>query len=46
MQNAIVYRCVRMIAEASASVPLCLYQGDAEITAHPLLDLLARLAPG
>ena len=46
MQNAIVYRCVRMIAEASASVPLCLYQGDAEITTHPLLDLLARPAPG
>jgi phage portal protein BeeE len=27
MQNAIVYRCVRMIAEAAASVPLCLYDG-------------------
>ena len=46
MQNAIVYRCVRMIAEAAASVPLCLYEGDAEITEHPLLDLLARPSPG
>ena len=42
MQNAIVYRAVRMIAEAAASVPLLLYQGDEEITAHPLIDLIAR----
>ena len=42
MQNAIVYRAVRMISEAAASVPLLLYEGDAEIEQHPLLDLLAR----
>lgn len=42
MQNAIVYRAVRMISEAAASVPLLLYEGDAEIDEHPLLDLLAR----
>ena len=41
-KNAIVYRCVRLIAEASASVPWLLYDGAAEIDAHPLLDLLAR----
>ena len=35
-----------MIAEAAASVPLLLYQGDEEITEHPLLDLLARPNPG
>ncbi len=29
MQNAIVYRSVRMIAEAAASVPLLLYERDA-----------------
>src|SRR5918999_5793949 len=46
MQNAIVYRSVRMIAEAAASVPLLLYAGDEEIGAHPLLDLLARPSPG
>ena len=28
-QNAIVYRSVRMVAEAAASVPLLLYEGDA-----------------
>jgi HK97 family phage portal protein len=46
MQNAILYRAVRMIAEAAASVPLLLYQGDDEIAEHPLLDLLARPNPG
>ncbi|CFX31375.1 conserved protein of unknown function [Candidatus Filomicrobium marinum] len=41
-QNAIVYRSVRMIAEAAASVPLLLYDGDIELSEHPLLDLIAR----
>ena len=40
MQNAIVYRCVRMIAEAAASIPLLLYRGTQEIESHPLLDLM------
>ena len=30
MKNAVVYRSVRMIAEAAASVPWLLYEGDAE----------------
>ncbi len=42
MQNAIVYRSVRMIAEAAASIPLLLYERDEELAAHPLLDLLRR----
>ncbi len=29
MQNAIVYRCVRLIAEGAASVPWLLYDGAA-----------------
>jgi len=45
MGNAIVYRAVRMIAEAAASVPLLLYEGDEELSEHPLLDLLARPNP-
>jgi HK97 family phage portal protein len=40
--NAIAYRCVRLIAEASASVPWLLYDGAAEVDEHPLLALLAR----
>ncbi len=45
MQNAIVYRCVRMIAECAGSVPLLLYDGDTEIEDHPLLGLIARPNP-
>jgi HK97 family phage portal protein len=40
MQNPVVYRCVRMIAEGAAGVPFLLYEGDKELTAHPLLALL------
>ena len=41
-RNAIAYRCISLIAEASASVPWLLYDGAAEIDEHPLLSLLAR----
>lgn len=40
LKNAIVYRCVRLISEAAASVPILLYDGDQELNEHPLLDLL------
>ena len=43
--NAVGYRCVRMIAEAAASVPWVLYDGVAELEAHPLLDVLAKPNP-
>jgi HK97 family phage portal protein len=42
MQNAIVYRSVRMIAEAAATIPLLLYEGNRELDTHPLLDLVAH----
>ncbi|BCP52818.1 portal protein [Kaistia sp. 32K] len=42
MKNAIVYRAVSMIAEAAASVPPLLYEGDAERPDHPLLALVSR----
>jgi HK97 family phage portal protein len=45
MQNAVVYRCVRMIAEGAASVPFLLYDGAAELDAHPLQALLANPNP-
>ena len=45
MANAIVYRCVRMISEACATIPLCLYDGANEIEDHPLLSLLASPSP-
>jgi HK97 family phage portal protein len=45
LANAIVYRCVRLIAEGAASVPFLLYDGAAELTEHPLLALLAHPNP-
>jgi HK97 family phage portal protein len=41
-KNAVVYRSVRMIAEAVSAVPWLLYDGEAEVGRHPLLALLAR----
>lgn len=43
--NAIVHRAVRLIAEAVGSLSFVLYEGAAELNAHPLLDLLARPNP-
>lgn len=40
--NVIGYRCVRMIAEAAASIPLMLLVDGQEVEAHPLRNLLAR----
>ena len=45
MQNAIVYRCVRMIAECTGSVPLLLYDRDVELEDHPLRLLVRRPNP-
>ncbi|WP_407047991.1 phage portal protein [Methyloraptor flagellatus] len=44
-RNPIVFRAVRMVCEAAASVPLLLYEDDRELTVHPLLDLIARPNP-
>lgn len=41
-QNAICYRCVRMIAEAAASIPLRVVEQGQELDDHPLLALLNR----
>jgi HK97 family phage portal protein len=43
--NAIGYRCVRMIAEAASSVPVLVYDGEKELSSHPLKQLLARPNP-
>jgi HK97 family phage portal protein len=41
-RNPVVYRCVRMIAEAAASVPWLVYEGERELADHPLTALLAQ----
>ncbi|KTR04964.1 portal protein [Aureimonas ureilytica] len=45
MQNPIVYRCVRLVAETAAAVPVLLYDGAQEVETHPILDLLRRPNP-
>ena len=45
VKNAIVHRAVRLLAEAAASVPLLVQEGDGVHDRHPLLALLARPNP-
>jgi HK97 family phage portal protein len=45
MRNAIVHRAVRLTAESVGGLSFVLYEGAAELSAHPLLDLLARPNP-
>ena len=44
-QNAVGFRCVKMIAEAAASVPFRLFTNGELASEHPLLDLLAKPNP-
>ncbi|MDC7677242.1 phage portal protein [Asticcacaulis machinosus] len=42
MKNAVAYRCVRMIIEAAASVPLRVEHDGKRVTDHPLCRLIER----
>lgn len=45
-KNPVAYRCVRMIAEGAAAVPLCVFEGAERAEAgHPLRRLLERPNP-
>ncbi len=44
-KNPVVHRCVRLIAEAAAALPLALNQRGSNAAEHPLLALLARPNP-
>jgi HK97 family phage portal protein len=44
-RNAVCHRCVRMVAEAAASVPWLVYEGREEVPEHPLLALIERPNP-
>jgi HK97 family phage portal protein len=45
MKNAIVHRSVKLVAENVAAVPYKMFEGAHPLTAHPLLDLIARPNP-
>jgi HK97 family phage portal protein len=44
-RNPVVYRCVRLIAEAGGRVPLAVMENGRQLGEHPLLALLARPNP-
>lgn len=44
-RNPVVYRCVRLIAEAAASVPLVVFEAGRRSPNHPLMRLLERPNP-
>lgn len=44
-RNAVVHRCVRIVAEAAAAIPLTLLRDEAELTNHPVASLLAKPNP-
>lgn len=41
-QNTVVYRCVRMVAQACASVPINVREHDQLVRTHDLIDLLRQ----
>lgn len=44
--NVIGFRCVRMIAEACAAVPMRFVEAGAALAEHPLIGLMTRPNPG
>jgi len=44
-KNVIAQRCVRLVAECAASVPIRLRDGEASLDSHPFLDRLAAPNP-
>jgi HK97 family phage portal protein len=45
MKNAIVHRAVKLVSENVGAAPYLAYEGEHPLTAHPLLDLIARPNP-
>lgn len=45
LRNPVVYRCVRMVAEAATRVPLAVLQNGTRLTGHPVLALIGRPNP-
>ena len=46
LRNPVAYRCVKLIAEAAAAVPVVVQDDDRRFEAHPALELLAAPGPG
>ncbi len=46
LSNPVAFRCVKLIAEAAAAVPVVVQDAERRFDAHPVLDLLAAPNPG
>ncbi len=46
VSNPVAFRCVKLIAEAAAAVPIVVQDALRRFDAHPVLDLLAAPNPG
>ena len=44
-RNAVSYRCVRLVAEAAASMPFLVFENGDELEDHPFLKLMKRPNP-
>jgi HK97 family phage portal protein len=44
--NPVAFRCVKVIAEAAAAVPVVVQDADRRFDVHPVIDLLAAPNPG
>src|SRR4051794_33872790 len=44
--NPVAFRCVKIVAEAAAAVPVVVQDADRRFDVHPVLDLLAAPNPG
>ncbi len=45
MENAIVFRCIRLVAEACKSIPFQVHKDGQPVEKHPFLDLIAKPNP-
>ncbi len=46
LNNPVAFRCVKVIAEAAAAVPVVVQDADQRFDAHPVIELLAAPNPG
>jgi HK97 family phage portal protein len=46
LQNPVAFRCVKIVAEAAAAVPVVVQDADRRFDAHPAIELLAAPNPG
>lgn len=45
LKNAVAYRCIRMVAEAAATVNILVVENDKVVRGHPLCQILAQPNP-